>query len=408
MNLRSENSRICFRSSSRALLLLTLNRNFRVTPGSQSASGRMRKGSGSSEPTRWDKYSGEPTTATTGLPGQVKPGTPLVALKSTGRLQQTDPGLVIDTRPPWKGASGRHAIVEPVKDKERKPGEAIPVPRRSSKRKPIPATSPSNATPSGIRVVDTEGETSPASVRESTPIADETIKPDPADRRSIPRKSIDTTYARQSSRENPDSRFSWTTYNTDTTYQQSPPSSPLPPMPALPVQPVSAAPANPYSIMNRSRPVPSSGSSPSPAPSPTIDTARKPVPSSTYDAPRHSPTSSLAPSTASKALPRTPQESSASDLVAALQAQLDDLFTQRSNVQKVIRDFLDTQPQNPLVSDLKARREAERKLENLKDDLAEITRLEHEVGLRLHRAYKKREKADGATPTALWIRRVTS
>jgi hypothetical protein len=135
---------------------------------------------------------------------------------------------------------------------------------------------------------------------------------------------------------------------------------------------------------------------------------RKPVPSGTYDAPRHSPTSSLAPSTASKALPRTPQESSASDLIAALQAQLDDLFTQRSNVQKVIRDFLDTQPQNPLLSDLKARREAEKKLQNLKDDLAEITRLEHDIGLRLHRAYKKREKADGATPTALWIRRVTS
>lgn len=317
-----------------------------------------------------------------------------------------DPGLVIDTRPPWKGASGRHTIVEPVEDKPLKPGQSIPVPRRSSKRKPGPATSPSSATPSGIRMVPTEAETSLASVRENTPIADETVKLDPANRRSIPRKSIEAAHT-QSLRDGPDSRFSWTTYNTDTTYQQSPPPSPPPPLPELPR---SVAPVNASSIMNRSRPLPSSNSSVSPAPSPTIGAARKPVASTVYDGHRRtsSPVSSIAPSTTAKALPRTPQESSANDLVATLQAQLNDLYTQRNNVQRVIRDFLATQPQNPLVSDLKARREAERKLENLKDDLAEITRQEHDIGLRLHRAYKKRERADGATPTALWIRRVTS
>jgi hypothetical protein len=138
-----------------------------------------------------------------------------------------------------------------------------------------------------------------------------------------------------------------------------------------------------------------------------MTTIRKPVVSPTITQPRHSPTSSVAPSTNSKALPRTPQESSASDLIESLNAQLDDLFTQRSNIQKVIRDILQTEQQNPLVIDLKARKEAEKKLQGLKDDLAEITRQEHEVGLRLHRAYKKRERLDGAMPTALWIRRIT-
>ena len=440
----------------------------------------MRKNS-DSEPTRWDKYSGEPTTAATGQPGQVKPGNPMIALKQTGRLQQTqrrapdadekvvpvsekafrfkDPGLVVDTRPPWKGASGRQTIVQPVEDK---PGQAIPIPRRSSKTNPGPSTTPSGATPYSTQMtgVQPESETSPASVRRVPLIEDETNKPDvpqkdsdnahpkqpesptsaafkqsgypspvsprgdvdggttfsqshvnapehdvTPNRYSVPRKSVDTSYARQSSREHSDSRFSWTTYNTDATYQQSPPPSPPPQMPPLPR---SAMPANPYSIMNRSRPVPSTNNSPSPAASPTISTYRKPVPSPDFDAPRRSPTTSLAPSAASKALPRTPLESSASDLVDALQAQLDDLFTQRSNVQKVIREFLQTQPQNPLISDLRAMREAEKKLQRLKDDLADITRQEHDVGLRLHRANKKREKADGATPTALWIKRVTS
>jgi len=139
-----------------------------------------------------------------------------------------------------------------------------------------------------------------------------------------------------------------------------------------------------------------------------MSTIRKPVASPVLDQPRHSPTSSAAPSTNSKALPRTPQESSASDLIESLNAQLDDLFTQRSNVQKVIRDILETQPQNPLVSDFKARKEADKKLQSLKDDLAEITSQEHEVGLRLHRANKKRERIEGAAPTALWIKRITS
>jgi len=69
--------------------------------------------------------------------------------------------------------------------------------------------------------------------------------------------------------------------------------------------------------------------------------------------------------------------------------------------------LVQTEQLNPLISDLKARKEADKKLQGLKDDLAEITRQEHEVGLRLHRAYKKRERMDGDMPTALWIRRIT-
>jgi hypothetical protein len=139
-----------------------------------------------------------------------------------------------------------------------------------------------------------------------------------------------------------------------------------------------------------------------------MSTIRKPVASPVLEQPRHSPPPSVAPSTNSKALPLTPQESSASDLIESLNAQLNDLFTQRSNIQKVIQDILDTQPQNPMVSDLKSRKEADKKLQGLKGDLSEITRQEHELGLRLHRAYKKRERMEGAVPTALWIRRITS
>lgn len=454
----------------------------KVTPGSQAAFSKMRKTSGS-QPTRWDKYSGEPTTKPSGQPGQVKPGDPVIPLKpSSARIPQppqqnnttnedaprvspvidrasrfANTGLFVDTRPPWKGASGRHTIVEPVADK---PGQAIPIPRRSSKTMISPATSSSNATPSGLQRVPAESETTTVSKWDSANSDDEAIKPPVplkissntpskshasptsptfrpsgypspispgnevtggstqpgqshviidsspqyfANRRAIPRQSVDTTRSTYSSRDHPNSRFSWTTYNTDNTDQHSPPPSPPPPVPKM-IQ--SAVSADSQSIMNRTRPVPSSSNFPPPALSSKMSTIRKPVAAPTFDQPKLSPTSSVTP-TISKALPRTPQESSASDLIESLNAQLDDLFTQRSNIQKVIRDILETQPQNPLVSDLKSRKEADKKLQGLKDDLAEITRQEHELGLRLHRAYKKRERVEGAAPTALWIRRIT-
>ena len=54
-----------------------------------------------------------------------------------------------------------------------------------------------------------------------------------------------------------------------------------------------------------------------------------------------------------------------------------------------------TQPQNPLVADLRARREADKKLTVWKDELAAIEVMEHDAGLRLHRAWKRKESVEG-------------
>ncbi|EXJ67452.1 uncharacterized protein A1O5_09465 [Cladophialophora psammophila CBS 110553] len=95
------------------------------------------------EETRWDEYSGEPSQA--GKPSSVRPGaTPsslegpypqlkertrqiLAGLKDREAVKKStwaksplpDPADPLDNpiqRPPWRGASGRHAIVEPVKN----------------------------------------------------------------------------------------------------------------------------------------------------------------------------------------------------------------------------------------------------------------------------------------------------
>lgn len=51
--------------------------------------------------------------------------------------------------------------------------------------------------------------------------------------------------------------------------------------------------------------------------------------------------------------------------------------------------------------------EEKRKVEELRADLADVVREEHELGLRLHRAWKRKDQQAVYEPTTLWVRRVT-
>jgi hypothetical protein len=481
-------------------------------------------------PMMWDKYSGEPTLTGAGVPAQVKPGSgfnlrsqlrsanskfyqppppadPDAPQKTTFREKASrfaHKNLTIDTRPPWKGASGRQAIVAPPADN---PGQPLPVPQRTSKRAKSPESTPqSGAPPTAVRKVsgdpETEGVASPVyphmQEEETTPVephpvdrnspsqiyaaqgsseVKETGYPSPvspADGATTPtqenheRGYTDLTHTpedislpkRGASRRSPDreyysreltqdhadpaSRFSWTTTNTSATYQHSPPPSP-PPMPAAYANIYSSSPVDTTTarvpldtaptVLNRGHPTRRLGDQSAGPPSPTFtmrsmsSTIRKPVPSEnliqspplpnwrdgiTARNPYSLHAPSIAPSSTStsvgdKSLPKTPGEINSVDLITLLQAQQDDLFNQRSNIQRVIRDLEKPEPQNPLVSDIRARREKEKQLQSLKIDLDEVARLEYDCGLRLHRAWKRREREDPASgPSVFWVRRVTS
>lgn len=444
----------------------------KVTPGSSTPPN-------SSVDTRWDKYSGEPTTGPTGLASQVKPGSALPILTGkrgpgqakgaapeldksrlksvTERAATLDKGLAIDTRPPWKGASGRTTLVPAPADK---PERTMPMPMRDSKKHTdLPSPRSRHARPD----VAQEAETESASTREGDinhspkpghPTTSRSTKapgigstgygPDsypspvsvngyPADKSehqpvrppftpvhrnqhstgNASKKSMDYSPGQQQ-----DSRFSWTTQATNTTYQRSPPPSP-PPMPALPST-IKAVPASTGGVvMSRTRPIPSSKNSPTVPSSAVITTsARKPVASlysESTETLRHYPphtsgrTASLASTIAGpKALPPTPMEANSQDHVESLQAQLDDLFTQRSNVQRVLRDLLKPEASNPLTTTFRGEREREKRVQALREELNEIALAEHDVGLKLHRAHKKREREEGGEGTTLWIKRVTS
>ncbi len=61
-----------------------------------------------------------------------------------------------------------------------------------------------------------------------------------------------------------------------------------------------------------------------------------------------------------------------------------------------------------LTEDVRRKREMEKlKVERLRVEEADVRREEHDIGLRLHRAWKRRDKDAVFEPTGLWVRRVT-
>ena len=124
-------------------------------------------------------------------------------------------------------------------------------------------------------------------------------------------------------------------------------------------------------------------------------------------------TSSVASKRASnvaKTLPQSPAEAQSNDLISTLQAQLDDLAHRRNNISKSIRQMTELMPTDGvLVTDeVRRKREMEKmKVEGLREEEADVRRQEHEIGLRLHRAWKRRDQNATYEPTGLWVRRVT-
>lgn len=87
---------------------------------------------------------------------------------------------------------------------------------------------------------------------------------------------------------------------------------------------------------------------------------------------------------------------------------MEDLRIRRNNVYRLLNDLNNMAPPNPMITDFRKMRLVEQRKKDFEDELAEIKREEHDVGLKLHRAWRKREKDDpNGSESALWVRRVT-
>ncbi|KAL8937405.1 MAG: hypothetical protein Q9216_004436 [Gyalolechia sp. 2 TL-2023] len=442
--------------------------------------------------TRWDDYSGERTTSEKGKPGQVTPGSvPFVSKPgqvvrppafgntttiSGGhapvrrkRVPSRDENFTPAVREEWKGASGRHKIINPLTDKPLPAGITAVFPTGSRRLSESPteihrtrdAISPTSGlalsaisdepTPTretflqpSIKVDEDDRNDSPGSAAIASPISivtplnrqpESTIPP-----RSVP--EIDTLFQYQpdstaSSLPPPDKRSPLTSHpSTDGMMQK--PQSPTPD--ATPNgrtehqnshnlerdfrsnfqqmnfadQPPSRFSATTYATTAYDSPPATpetTRESPTQTPPSSILNRKRPVPVAGIPKKRK-PTPSSAEQAKedrhTKTLPKSPPEVEAQTRVASLQASLDSLRRRKNNIQTVLHELTNVVQPSSVAYDIAAKKEIKRTVEGLEGELAEIRKEEHETGLKLHRAWKRQDGDSVYEPTTLWVRRVTT
>lgn len=116
-------------------------------------------------------------------------------------------------------------------------------------------------------------------------------------------------------------------------------------------------------------------------------------------------------SSTSKALPPAPPEMVESkDRVVVLNAKLSSLAHRRNNITKSIKQMTELMPPDRLLASaevLRRREDEKKKVEKLREELAEIQQQEYDLGLKLHRAYKRQDRDAEYESGTLWVRRVT-
>jgi len=432
--------------------------------------GEGTKGRTATDP-RWDPYSGEITTSDKGKPQSVKPGqfspphlrstqgsAPLgnessvtAAQKNNtsfgDRVRRLNPKNNPAERPEWKGATGRVTLVSPVTDQPSIP--PLSIPRKSSKRvtSPVSALSPVSgggetvampAQQSGVDPITTivlnSGENSPQVFHSPTTINPNLDLPAPlqvpgnknsAIRGNLPTEVNHAALTRNVSTiernfreafkglsfnnpaadpyDQPPSRFSVTTYapSEKSSARPSIDTSEQPPLPTPP--PEFTSQNEPSSILNRKRPL---------VVTTPKATTRKAInsPSSPIFISMSSSIPTKRASNVAKTLPQTPAEAESLDLISSLDAQLDNLAHRRRQIERSIRQMTEMMPTDniTLTIEVRRKREAEKeKIEKLREEEADVRRQEHELGLKLHRAYKRKDKDAEYELTGLWVRRVT-
>lgn len=457
--------------------------------------------------TRWDDYSGEPTTSDKGRPSSVKPGQELSfggsgsgsgggedEKSGQGRkaifsgLRERDPAKrrqamqrirddAMDGPPerePWKGASGRAAIPPPVRNDPTAKLKPLQIPKnqnrnqnqnqnqnqqtvnpdthkvgtsgaselaRQTVRPVVPsrqfeeikptvplkagANTPRNMSPTSAAYppsqfdsrVDRRHSPSPSSAPPVMPPTETSgsLPTPPGSTSKSPNPPLTTKQQQQHDAalrsnlanlnldDQPSSRFSSTTYAT--TVNESPNSSPrmsvdtdAPPVPEMPSP-----------IVMRKRPVPAATKANSLGPISNVKaTTRKPTPSdrggrrSSMDS-----TTTMMTTGTAKDLPAVPP---AMNRLDTLNNELATLSHRRVKINNVLKDLAAVTNPTSIAYDFSTRLQTKATVTKLEEELAEIAREEHEIGLKVMRVRKKLDEQDGnwAGEGVLWVKRVTS
>lgn len=392
----------------------------------------------------------EPTGVVLGNTSSVTSGKPHTSFSDRVRNLKSKNAIPVE-RPGWKGATGRVTLVSPVADRYDLP--PLSLPRKNDSRIASPQsdtysgsltpvtiirsgddeTNPASADLSysrknsdpAIGSLFNDGRDSPSPVLVSPAIVKKSFAPprtppiDVSPTTSLKRSDTTTTIERnfrQALKEvsisgnesldpyvQPPSRFSVTTYAPSEAQTTPRPSTDTWDTPSMPTPPQMYDPPQ-TSVVNRKRPQIGEPIKPSISRKAINPGAPLFISMSSSVASKRSSVSTM------KNLPITPAESQSHDLVTSLQAQLDDLAHRRMNISRSIKQMTELMPKDSVIltDDVRRKREVEKiKVEALRTEEADIRREEHDIGLRLHRAWKRRDKDAFYEPTGLWVRRVT-
>lgn len=420
--------------------------------------------------TRWDEFSGEPTTSESGKPAQATPrtvnfqsevsavhsispdgdGTTMSGLSGQGRRRHSNKqcDAVFNPKEAWKGASGRHTIISPILDRPLPTGQKPSFPRGTQNKSAylLEVSSGRESPASNInQFVHRKpiqqpkllfNENSMGSLDDSKYNALET---------GTPAASLDST------------RFARS--DIDISGPISPPAlnagaeemqhKPLPAWPDVtPIkvanghdldliesdfrakmhhmhledQPPSRFSATTYATTSNDSPpaTPEMNSeSPEATPPSSILNRKRPVrlagtPNSRLTTRKPTP-SELSKSFHadegrgfSKSLPKSPPESQAVTRVASLEAKLDNLRCRRANLKTVIHELTHVVQPSSIAYDMASRQEIKRTVNGLEKELAEVVKEEHETGLQLHRAWKRQDNDSAYEHSSLWVKRLAS
>lgn len=143
-------------------------------------------------------------------------------------------------------------------------------------------------------------------------------------------------------------------------------------------------------------------------------TARKPTPmqlsqqrETPDSAPEHSP--EIQPQHSPEIQPQGPLENQTQKRIKELQTRRDSLWSRRNNIQDMIHELTQVVQPSSISYDLAVRDEVKKTVASLNDELAELQREEHEVGMKLVRAWRRRDERElNGGGSSLWVRRVTT
>lgn len=165
------------------------------------------------------------------------------------------------------------------------------------------------------------------------------------------------------------------------------------------------------SVMERRRPLPGNQSPRTPSDEPLKISLRSASISNPLEAAKNLDRSASMKSM-NKALPPAPPEMVQSrDRVAVLNAKLEALVHRRNNINKSIKQMTELMPKDDLLASfevLRKREDEKRKVDSLKEELADIQQQEYDLGLKLHRAYKRQDRDAEYESGRLWVSRYSN